>query len=352
VGKVGVVSLDTHKRFSKAVVLDWSGEVIEEEVIAHGDRGEMERFFARFEPATDVIMEATFNWPWIADAADEMGLNAHLGHPRKLRDFAKGQAKSDRKDAAFNGQVWLGGVLFPESWLAPREVRRMRAHFRMRQLLVNMRTSLKNSVHGILFKLGITVEGKASDLFSNKGRGVLEGLKLDDAERGELNRKLQVIDDLTGHIEDVEEEILPKLKHDPRAAILMSLPGVGKLTAYAILAEAGDFARFPNGRALASYAGLLPVTRESAGKQFERKTSKSCNRFLRWAMLEAVSGAVRKSPRMKSLNSRVKARNPKRQGKARVAVARELIELAHLLVTRGENYKELPATRGRRTSKS
>lgn len=342
---VGVVSLDTHKKFSKAVVLDWEGEILEETRIPHGDRREMERFFARFDPATDVVLEATFNWPWIADAAERMGLKPHLGHPPKLRTYARGQAKSDRKDATFNGRVWLGGVLFPESYLAPPDVRRMRALFRMRLLLVHIRTKLKNSVHGVLFKLGLVMDGEASDLFSRKGRAALERVRLESAEREELNRKLAVIDDLTRHIGDLEKEIGPRLKKETKAKLLMSLPGVGKLTAYAILAEVGEFGRFPNGRALASYAGLLPVTRESAEKEFERKTSPACNRFLRWAMLEAVSGAVRASRRMRSLHARVRARNVKRPGKARVAVARELIELAHLLVKKSVKYEEKPPVR-------
>ena len=142
------------------------------------------------------------------------------------------------------------------------------------------------------------------------------------------------------HLERKRESKKKALKKDIRADYLQSLPGVGKKTAYAILAEVGDFGRFPNRRALASYAGLLPIPRESAEREYERHTSSACNRFLRWAFLETVTGAVRSSPRMKSLHARVRARNPKRPGKARVAVAREVAELAHLLVTRQEKYRE------------
>ena len=125
----------------------------------------------------------------------------------------------------------------------------------------------------------------------------------------------------------------------------MTIPGVGELTAYAILAEMGELDRFPNGRALAAYAGSLPLDNESAEKDFGKKTGWRCNRFLRWAVIEAVTGAVKKSPRMKSLHSRVKARNPKKVGKARVAVAREILELAHLVLTRKVPYTETPPPR-------
>jgi transposase len=309
----------------------------------------MGRFFARFDPGTDVVLEATFNWPWIADVAEEMGLRPHLAHPLKLRQYAKGLAKTDRKDALFQGKIWLAGEIFPESYLAPPPVRRMRALFRLRLLWVRMRTMLKNNVHGQLFKLGLVLDDESSDLFSARGREVLNHLKLKPADRRDLDRKLAVIDELSKHIAELEKEIPKELRKDARAQFLMSLPGVGEKTAYGILAEVGDFQRFPNGRALASYAGLLPVPQESAEREYERRTSPACNKFLRWGFLETVTGAVRSSRRMRSLHARVRARNPKRVGKARVAVAREVAELAHLLVMRGVKYQERPPERpGRR----
>jgi transposase len=337
--RVAVISMDLHKRFSKAVAMGWDGQVLEEARISHGDRREMEAYFARFDSRTDVVMEATFNWPWIAEAAEELGLRPHLGHPTRLRKYAKGLAKTDRKDAIFQGKLWLAGEIFPESYRAPAPVRQRRALFRLRLLWVRMRTMLKNNVHGQLLKLGLVLD-ECTDLFSHKGRAVLDGLPLKSGDRQELDRKLVVIDELTTHIDELDKEIRKGLKKDRRASLLMSLPGVGEKSAYAILAEVGDFGRFPNGRALASYAGLLPVPNESADREYERRTSPACNRFLRWAFLETVTGAVRSSKRIRSLHARVRVRNPKRPGKARVAVARQIAELAHLLVTREVPYQE------------
>jgi len=243
-------------------------------------------------------------------------------------------------DAIFLGRLFLAGDVFPAAYLAPPEIRRRRSLFRLRLLLVRMRTASKNNIHGQLFRLGIVTDEEVSDLFSRKGLRVLARLDLPSDERALLDRKLAVIADLNAHIAVLEEEIAADLKDDPRAEIVMSLPGVGKITAYTILAEIGELERFPNSRALAAYAGLLPLSRESAGKDFGRRTTAGCNRFLRWAMIEAVSGAVRKSARMKSLHARVKAKNKRQPGKARVAVARELIELVHLLLTKNETYRE------------
>jgi transposase len=290
-------------------------------------------------------MEATFNWPAVADLVARMGLCPHLAHPLRARAMAKGMPKSDRKDAIFLGRLWLAGEeIFPTAYLAPPEVRSMRDRFRWRVTLVRMSTMLKNHIHGHLFKHGILVEG-VSDLFSPKGRGVLAELRLPKEAERHLTQVLGVLDDLAKHRAEVEEEIWPQLKKNPSADRLQTAPGIGRLTAYAFLAEIGEVERFPNGRALASYAGTLPMSNESADKDYGRYTNQHCNRYLRWSAIEAVAGAVRSSPRMRSLYSRVRARNPKYPGKARIAVAREILEVAHLILTRQVEYEENPSPR-------
>ena len=342
-GSIAVVPLDIHKRFSRAVTMGADREILSDEKISHSDPSEMEAFFRSFEAGTHVLMEATFNWPWIADLAERAGLSPHLGDPFRISEYSKGLAKSDRKDAVAEGKLWLAGM-FPEAYLAPPEVRRMRGLFRLRLVLVGMRTAMKNTIHGQLHRMGILID-ECSDLFSVRGRGILDGLEVSGFERSQLERKLEVLDDLGKRIGCIGSVIRRDLKADGRARLLMTLPGVGELTAYAMLVEIGEVARFPNGRALAAYAGVLPLENMSADKDYGKRTGWHCNRFLRWAAIEAVSGAVRSSPRMNSLHSRVRSRNAKRPGKARVAVARELLELAHLILTRKVPYTETPPAR-------
>lgn len=196
---VAVVALDIHKKFSKAVVMNGKGEVVSEKRVSHESSVGMEEFLAQFEAATDVVMEATFNWPWIADIAQEMGLAPHLAHPPRVREMAKGMAKSDRKDAVYLGKLWLAGDIFPRSYLAPPEVRRMRGLFRLRLVLVRMRTAIKNAIHGQLHRQGILIED-CSDLFGRKGRLILESLWMPEAGRWQLEQKLSVLDELAKRI--------------------------------------------------------------------------------------------------------------------------------------------------------
>jgi len=351
--KIAVVGMDLHKAFSKAVLMTAEGAVEETVTVDHTTQAEMTAFFESLARGTDVVMEATFNWPWVADLAGAKGLTPHLIHPVRGRELAKGMSKNDRKDATFMGKLWLaGGDVFPEAYLAPPEVRARRARFRTRALLVAIRVNVKNSIHGILHKCGVIVD-EVADLFSPKGLACLKQVKLVPAAKEELTVKLAVVADLTAHIKAVQHRLHMELTRDPHADLLKTIPGVGDLVAYGWLAEIGDIRRFPNGRALAAYAGVLPLDNNSAGHDFGKHTSPRCNQHLKLMALEAVTGAVRGSQRMKSLYERVKARNPHKAGKARVAVARELLEVAHLVLSRKVPYQETPAPRpGTRPSRT
>lgn len=341
---VAVFPMDIHKRFSVATPMDWELEVMEKIRLEHGARERMQAQLGELPEGTDVVMEATFNWPWIADLVQQMGLTPHLAQPRETGRLRKGKPKTDGRDAMFLGKLWLGGVL-PEAYLAPKGVRRMRGVSRWRMFLVRTRTATKNNIHGHLNRLGIDLSGRASDIFSPKGRDLLEKVTLPRHERELLEGKLSVVEILTALIEPIRAQMGRELAQDSRAPIIISIPGIAEVLAYTMLAEIGEIQRFANPRALASYTGVLPLERESADKQFGKRTGSACNRTLRWAAIEAVTGAVQASPRMRSLHTRVRNRNKTTPNKARVAVARELMELVHLLLTRGQMYREQPPAR-------
>jgi transposase len=343
--RVAVVGMDLHRDFSKAVVMAEDGKILETRSVYHDGHEEMAEFFGGFEPGTEVVMEAGFNWPWIADMAEKAGLKPHLGHALRCREMAKGMAKNDKKDATFLARLWLAGDIFPEAYLAPREVRARRARFRTRALLVKIKAELKNSIHGILIKNGVKREG-ISDLYGRKGRQWLAGLGLSPEAREEMETKLAVADDVDRHISGLEQKLWAELPTDPRASLLQTIPGIGRLIAYGLLAEIGEIGRFPDRRALASYAGLLPMDNESAGEEHGKRTSRRCAKFLKLMAIEAVRGAVKTSRRMRQLFERVRAKNPDKPGKAMVAVARELMEVVHIVLSRGVPYEEAPVRPG------
>ncbi len=94
--------------------MDPGGEILDDRKVSHADRAEMERFFGEFEQGTDVVMEATFNWPWVADLAEKCGPAPHLGDPMRIKDYRKGLPKSDRKDTVGQGNLWIR-KMFPDA---------------------------------------------------------------------------------------------------------------------------------------------------------------------------------------------------------------------------------------------
>ena len=122
------------------------------------------------------------------------------------------------------------------------------------------------------------------------------------------------------------------------ARSLASVPGIGAYSAMVLLAEIGDIARFDSKRALASYAGLATVVRESASKKKRGGTTHQGSNTLRWIMLQVAQVACRYSPAVR--NWYTKLRRRKAAQVARIAVARKLHCVAWALLRHGACFDE------------
>lgn len=130
-------------------------------------------------------------------------------------------------DAATLAQL-LRADLLPEAWIAPQQVRDLRALLRHRASLVRLSTSCKNRIHAVLADRGIPDH---SSLWTGPGRAWLADLELPATPRGIIQDCCGLLDALATPIARLEREITTLAKPDPRVQALMALPGVGKLTA-------------------------------------------------------------------------------------------------------------------------
>jgi transposase len=320
--------------------------VVERARLEHCDREGMRRWLGRAPRGTPVAVEAAFGWPWIADLLEEVGLEPHLGHPPAVKVLAQHEAKGDRCDADRLGKFQLRGIL-PESYLAPPEVRQRRERVRYRMALVRLRTGVKNRIQAILHRLGIL--HSFSDLFGKAGRAFLATLALPDASRMVLEGYLRLLDQLHDEIQRVEQWMRRNLPRDEAVQWLMTLPGVGLILAHVIRAEIGEIDRFPSYRHLASYDGLAPLSDDSADHHGRRHCSPACNHALRWALIEAATGALAtrdlKAWRLKKLYGRLTGGGRYNKNQAKVAVAREMSKLVYVVWTKGEPYTDTPPPR-------
>jgi hypothetical protein len=124
------------------------------------------------------------------------------------------------------------------------------------------------------------------------------------------------------HIDRLDERVKHVADERPRATLLLTHPGVGPVTALATDVFVGDPARFPDGKALASYVGMIPREYSSGKRQRLGALSKQGNPFLRFLWCEAAAHAVRRDPDLQRFYRRKVVQ--KGFAKARVAAARKL----------------------------
>ena len=343
---------DNHRKFSRVSVMEQTpdGQIraVERARLEHDDKDAMRAWLSRLDPEIPVALEATFGWPWVADLLEELGHPVHLGHPPIIRALAKHEAKTDRCDSDRLGKFQLRGIL-PESYLAPPEVRQRRERIRYRMALSSLRTAVKNRSQAILHRHGILHD--FSDLFGKAGRRFLDSLELPAGSRQALDGCLELLDHLTLLIGEVEQWMTDNLEEDETVRLLMTIPGVGLILAHVIYAEIGEIERFPTVRHLASYAGLAPMSNDTAGREGPRHCSAACNHVLRWAFVEAVHGVQRTKDahglRLRQLYMRL-CSNGKRRGcksSAKVAVAHELSKLVHVVWSKRVAYSDSPLPR-------
>jgi transposase len=239
--------------------------------------------------------------------------------------------KDDRVDARTLAQL-LRADLLPEAWIAPVEVRQLRALLRHRVALMRLRTMAKNRIHAVLADAGLDrAEGA---LWTGPGRAWLAAAELSPVARLVVEDYLRLIDELADPVAAVEAQIAARAKPDPRIKILMTLPGVGQLTAMTVLAEIGDITRFPTARKLCAWAGLTPTVRNSDRKVRHGHITKQGSVWVRWILAEAAQRAKR-DPAFAATYAAIAHRRGR--GIATVAIARKLLARAFHLLTEHAN---------------
>jgi len=252
-----------------------------------------------------VTVEATRNWYWLYELLEELGVTVKLANARKVRLIAEARLKNDRLTPRY-WRSWNG-----RAFCRRRTSRRGRfATIASTALPAHPGAAadgLKNKVHALLDKLGISHQ--FADLFGPAGRRFLSQLALRPVYQKELTNYLALVDDIERRIVAATKEIKQQLKPDQRAELLMTIPGIGHLTAYLLLNEIGDVQRFPTPGKLCAYGGLVPIVnrvRSIAGRDILRRmvTTTSAGRWPSrparrrarttvWDVLPATGGAAR-----------------------------------------------------------
>lgn len=336
------VGVDISDRSCEIAVLDAAGNDLETAKVATTEDA-VRRFFRNLEPSR-VAMEVGTHSPWMSRIVEELGHEVYVANARKLRAIWDSDFKSDRTDARLLAEI----VLFRPALLRPIKHRGDAARLdlmliRSRAALVKVRTSLINHIRGTVKAFGGRLTSSDAVQFHNRIDEVPEPL------RELLDPVMKLLKETTAWIRGYEERIVKQLESDPEAARLLQVPNVGPITVLAYMNTIEDPNRFPNGRKVACYLGLVPRRDQSGEQDRQLRITKAGDRSLRALLVQCANSTLK--PRsgdsdLKRWGLALAERGGKNAKKrAVVAVARKLSVLLLKLWRTGAKYEPFRGAR-------
>jgi transposase len=326
------VGVDLHKRVSQLAALREPKPA--SQLRFPNNTVTVEKVLKNLPRGSKIAFEATGSWWWFVDLAQKIGHEVVMSHPKQTKAIASARLKSDKVDALMLAKL-LKGDLLPTVWIPPAKQRYVRELLTHRARLVRQRTSVINELHALYAKRNIDPgmifhrvrppAFRVEDL-SGYGPRIVE----EDAALLEFfNRQIRGLDT---ELKKIAEE-------DAESKRLMTIDGVGPVSAVAANCWIGTIERFANAKKLASYFGLAPKVRQSGDREQHGHITKEGNRMVRSLLIQASLWHIRRgkgAPRKHYLGVL------KRRGKqiARVAAANKLLGIMFHVMKERIDYDE------------
>jgi len=297
--------------------------------------GAVEKFYRQFPAGSRIGMEATGNCQWFVELMASLGHELLVGDAAKIRASDARQQKHDKRDARLLVQL-LAEDRFPEIWVPSKEQKDLRQLLIHRYKLVRIRAQVKNGLQHLAMNQGVLKKHK---LWSKVGQQALCELPLAPWASRRRKDLLKMMSELDAKIDLLDQAVTEAAEKNEKARLLMTQPGVGPITSLAFVLTIGDVSRFPRGKQVASYLGLIPREYSSGGHQRLGSISKQGNTFLRMLLVEAAQGAVRYDPGFR--NEYLHRCHSKPKGVAKVAAARKLAIRLYWMLRSNTKYPEI-----------
>jgi transposase len=339
------IGLDCHKQYDFATLIDSETGEIRSKKLAH--RKEEFKSFIGGRSNSKMVIESCWNWSKTYELAKDLVDEVILAHPLKIKAIASAKIKTDAIDSRTLAQL-LKADLIPQAHLREADNRLKQKVIRHRAFMVAMRTRVKNKVNDLVSNrlLSPTVEEtKPKNLFSKSGKGEngvawLKSLEWSVEEDKKIfESAMRLIEQFSLEISASNRMMDEIFKKDKDAQLLYTIPGIGKTLAVLISTEIDGIGRFSSPSRLCSYAGLVPSTHSSGGKTYHGKITLEGNRWLRWALVEAVVPASYSDIEVRTrLNT---LRKIKSANVAKTIMARWLLKVVYHVLK--ENRPYVPA---------
>ncbi|MBP9709363.1 MAG: IS110 family transposase [Oligoflexales bacterium] len=308
-------------------------------------RQKFSEFLAK-EERTTIFMEACGSSNFWARKAKRYGHEVKLIAPQYVTPYRK-RHKTDAADAAAIVEAGTREHMnfVPIKTIGQQDMQSLR---RIRQLEVETRTALMNQIRGLLAEYGIAIpkghaalrealiecctEGKGEESvhdLSPQMRQLLIGLQ----------SRLRGIDE---RVTEFDKELERAAQADERCKRIMTIPGVGPVTATAIISQVGDAREFKSARQLAAWMGLTPKQHSTGGKVTTLGISKAGNKDLRTLLIHGGRAVMMNPGKKKDKRSEWAVSLKERVGmnKAAVAMAHKNVRTIYALLRNGTEFKD------------
>lgn len=330
------IGIDVHKKICVATLKGTTRQILEQTTFENTAQN-----ITKF--ANDIkqrykkpraVCESTGNyWIRLHDILEEHGIDTILAHPAKTKVIAEARLKNDKLDSEVLADL-LRSDMVCESFVPEKHYRELRNLVRTRLGLVRAKSRYANKIHSILAKYDYQIPAK---MFSKKTMSYLAQIELSEIDRMTMDAYLDGINTTQRQIDRFDAKIASVSSTDNQIMLLMTIPGISYFTALTVMSEIVDIKRFANPDKLKSYAGMVPSQRDSGQTERRGHITKHGSRWLRNAMVEAATTAIKHDDRIKNVYSRIAARRGPQ--KAKIAAACQMLVIIWHMLTNNEPYR-------------
>lgn len=327
--------IDFHKRTSTLFAVSETGEEIEGVTTI---RTERLRQYLSNRRGWKIGIEASGGTHHIAEELKKDSHDVILINPNQFRGIGIGGKKTDERDAkALANALRLGFI--PEVHHKSLMARRLKSLLAARELFVRNRVNLVNHIRGSLREYGIVIPAGKEAFFEHIDKKLTE---LDFAPLREMLRSmLTQIREVQRQEKEVEETLKTITQENETIRKLQTIPGVGPMSAYALVSVVDDITRFKDASQFAAYLGLIPTVSASADKRRMGSITRSGSEMLRRYLIHGARAWMRYSPENGDRNRVWAEKVKERRGmnKSVVALAHRLARISYAVMRDQSEYK-------------
>jgi transposase len=325
------IGVDYHPYQQTIAFVDQDGE-IKTRRFFHTQKKALRNFYRKFPIGSVVGVEATGQMLWFERMIYEIGLELLIGNPRTIRKMAISPHKNDQRDAEHILDLLILGR-FPQIKPRSEQSQRILSYLKYRHSLVKSRTAIANQLQAMARSFGLAKFSIKSKLAETKMLAMTEEAELIKL----IESRFRVHRTLSVEIEQFKRKLVEKAVLDEPVKLLMTHPGIGELTALCAVHTLGDVGRFAKKEQVTSFVGLAPLDESSGEKKRIGKISKHGSKLLRYLLGQAGQKSFA-DERLRQFYQRVSRRRG--TAKAKVAVARKLLERCYLMLRDQIDYEE------------